>query len=118
MSEPELDLPTLVAHLKALMRELAQTGKEMIEAAPNLSTPLRKLIAVPLDKIDESVDQMVDKLPEDQREKWLRALTAALEETKKHTDLTKWRIERRIQPEGQPRQKHEFRSFCKRKPRW
>ena len=118
MSEPELDLLALTTTVKALMRDLAQAGKEMVEAAPNLSTPLRRLIAVPVDQLDESVDKLVESLPEDQREKWLRMFVASLEETKKHTDLTKQRIESRIQPDGLPRQKAEFRSFCRRRPKW
>lgn len=118
MSDPAPTTEELVILLKSLVKELAKDGKELLEAAPNLATPLRKLIELPVEKIDEAVDQLVASAPEDQRERFLVMFIASLEETKAAAEHTKWRIERRIQPEGVPRKKSEFKSFCKRKPGW
>lgn len=118
MSEPALSVEELAALLKAMVKEIAKDGKEILEAAPNLATPLRKLIELPMEKIDESVDHLVESAPEDQRENYLRTFVVALEETKAAAEHLKWKIERRIQPEGVPRQKSEFKSFCRRRPKW
>lgn len=113
------------ARLKQLILELAALSADMHQKAPALDTELRGLIGLKKEKLDQEIDKLVQGIPEELREKAMDLFVSSLESSKQHYEVTKWRIDRRIQPEDEPREHKEagdrkFSSFCrpKRKPEW
>lgn len=112
------DVPALLEQLKTLVQELAETNRQMAEMAPRMEVPLRQLVSVPPEELDAAVERLLKSLPEDSRGRTLAAFCQALSEMKGQIDHTKWRLDRRVQPEGKEREERPFKSFCKRKPEW
>jgi len=118
MSGELYDIPSLVEQLKSLVRDLAEANRQMAEVAPRMEVPLRQLISVTPEELDAAVERLLKSLPEASRGRTLAAFCQALDEVKGQVDHTKWRLDRRIQPEGKEREERPFKSFCKRKPEW
>jgi hypothetical protein len=113
------------ARLKELLLELAALGTDMHQKAPELDTQLRGLVGLDEEKLDREVENLIRGVPEPVRDKAMDLFISSLEVAKRHYEVTKWRIDRRVQPEDQTRDRSEnsdrkFSSFCrpKRKPEW
>ncbi len=95
----------------------------MAQMAPDMALRMGPILEHPEEdrtpeKVLESVNQMVEMAPEEQREQFAKFMLEEMKKLKEHLDFTKWRLDSRIQPEGQLREKRQFKSFCKRKPKW
>lgn len=117
------DIQSLTKRLAQLMLDLIQNEKEMHQMAPGMAAYLEPLFNVAPEDVERGVTEMVarmekDGVPEDKREALLEDFCKHLEGAKESQEFTRWRIDSRVQPEGEERVKPPFKSFCKRKGEW
>lgn len=117
------DIQSLTTRLAQLMIDMIKNEKEMRQMAPGMAAFLEPLFNVPPEEVERAITEMVKKMetdgvPEDQREKLLTEFCEHLESAREGQEFTRWRIDSRVQKEGEERVKPEFNSFCKRKGEW
>lgn len=112
------NIQSLTKRLAQLMLDLIQNEKEMHQMAPGMAAYLEPLFNVPPEDVEKAVGDMVERIPEDKREALLEDFCKHLEGAKDRQEFTRWRIDSRVQPEGEERVKPPFKSFCKRKGEW
>lgn len=106
--------------LMALIKELRENARAVLEVAPDTLPPqLKHLLSVPEARLSEDFDKLIESLPEEEREPFITFMIVGVTGTKKAYEDLKTSLDRRIQPEGEARAKpRKFQGFKNRKGTW